>query len=323
MIKLVDPAVTLLPDTIPNLERIEFCGRTCYNSREKIAPGTAKKFFEMIVHNGHESVLEHSNLVVKTLTDEATQNMREILQETEHIMGRPHYIRNCGNSNADALYCDNIWSGNLRAWRNVVKTFTGEALLYNLFGNSTLFEDIYLCYYRTVFGKDTYWFDVPDFTKRDRGILLEEDPEHRDEHKILTFDIVCDRAIANEIVRHRALSFSQQSTRYCNYSGEIHFVRPWWMHDDDSNFPEEKRMFEAATEDAEFFYNRIVEKGNKPQFARAWLPNCLATELCATGTVRMWRDFLKLRNTSAAHPDMQIIAEKIDALMRSLNAQNV
>ena len=225
MIKLVDPAVTLLPDTMPNLERIEFCGRTCYNSREKIAPGTAKKFFEMIVHNGHESVLEHSNLVVKTLTDEATQNMREILQETEQIMGRPHYIRNCENSNVSALYCDNIWSGNLRAWRNVVKTFTGEALLYNLFGNSQLFEDIYLCYHRTVFGKDTSLFAAPDFTKRDRGILLEEDPEHRDEHKILTFDIVCDRAIANEIVRHRALSFSQQSTRYCNYSGEIHFVR--------------------------------------------------------------------------------------------------
>ena len=143
------------------------------------------------------------------------------------------------------------------------------------------------------------------------------------EHFSFSVRFVVSRAIANEIVRHRALSFSQQSTRYCNYSGEIHFVRPWWMHDDDSNFPEEKRMFEAATEDAEFFYNRIVEKGNKPQFARAWLPNCLATELCATGTVRMWRDFLKLRNTSAAHPDMQIIAEKIDVLMRSLNAQKV
>lgn len=38
-----------------------------------------------------------------------------------------------------------------------------------------------------------------------------------------TFKITCSRAIANEIVRHRKMSFSQESTRYCDYSNEKKF----------------------------------------------------------------------------------------------------
>ena len=32
----------------------------------------------------------------------------------------------------------------------------------------------------------------------------------------IMFRITCDRATANQIVRHRLVSFAQQSTRYCN-----------------------------------------------------------------------------------------------------------
>lgn len=43
--------------------------------------------------------------------------------------------------------------------------------------------------------------------------------------------IICDRAIANEFVRHRKFSFTQESSRYCNYSGskfgnEITYIQP-------------------------------------------------------------------------------------------------
>ena len=40
----------------------------------------------------------------------------------------------------------------------------------------------------------------------------------------LTVRFICDRAIANELVRHRVFSFCQESTRYVCYSGEIEFV---------------------------------------------------------------------------------------------------
>ena len=41
------------------------------------------------------------------------------------------------------------------------------------------------------------------------------------EHASITVRFIISRAIANEIVRHRIASYSQESTRYCNYGGGI------------------------------------------------------------------------------------------------------
>lgn len=51
------------------------------------------------------------------------------------------------------------------------------------------------------------------------------------EHEKITVKIICDRGVTHEIVRHRIASYSQESTRYCNYSkdkfgGELTFIKP-------------------------------------------------------------------------------------------------
>ena len=38
------------------------------------------------------------------------------------------------------------------------------------------------------------------------------------EHGLAIVRFICDRGISHEIVRHRLASYSQESTRYCNYS---------------------------------------------------------------------------------------------------------
>ena len=38
------------------------------------------------------------------------------------------------------------------------------------------------------------------------------------EHGSITVKVTCDRGVTHEIVRHRIASFSQESSRYCNYS---------------------------------------------------------------------------------------------------------
>lgn len=43
-------------------EHIERCGRVCYKSEDRITPGSANKFVNMICRNHHESVLEHASL---------------------------------------------------------------------------------------------------------------------------------------------------------------------------------------------------------------------------------------------------------------------
>ena len=38
------------------------------------------------------------------------------------------------------------------------------------------------------------------------------------EHEKISVRIICDRGVSHELVRHRIASYSQESTRYCNYS---------------------------------------------------------------------------------------------------------
>lgn len=38
------------------------------------------------------------------------------------------------------------------------------------------------------------------------------------EHEKISVKVICDRGVTHEIVRHRIASYSQESTRYCNYS---------------------------------------------------------------------------------------------------------
>lgn len=76
--KIVRPQVLKMyfPMSGPEaLERLEVIGRTAYKSEASITPGSAKKFVEMILTRGHESVIEHLSVSARVLTD------RGILQE--------------------------------------------------------------------------------------------------------------------------------------------------------------------------------------------------------------------------------------------------
>ena len=55
------------------------------------------------------------------------------------------------------------------------------------------------------------------------------------EHVSATFRITTDRGVTHEIVRHRIAAYSQESTRYCNYSPNkkgIQFILPSWAPED-------------------------------------------------------------------------------------------
>src|SRR5574344_739581 len=51
----------------------------------------------------------------------------------------------------------------------------------------------------------------------------------KDHEKRYTYKFTTNRAIANELVRHRVFSFAQESTRYCKYDEGLTFIRPNWL----------------------------------------------------------------------------------------------
>lgn len=132
------------------------------------------------------------------------------------------------------------------------------------------------------------------------------------EHVSLTFKIICDRGVTHEIVRHRLASYSQSSTRYCNYASdkfgnELTFIKPCFWNEDDENYLLWKQTMEVVEKN----YLSMIKNGAQPQQARSILPNSLQTEIFMTANLREWRHFLKLRTSKRAHPQMREVALKI------------
>lgn len=138
------------------------------------------------------------------------------------------------------------------------------------------------------------------------------------EHSSLSVKFTVDRGVSHELVRHRIASFTQESTRYVNYSldkfgSEINVI------DIENGIRLDKKMTKMdskmiaaiieewilAMEDAEKHYMRMMELGATPQIARSVLPSSTKTEIIITANYREWRSFFKLRTEGAAHPQMR------------------
>lgn len=135
------------------------------------------------------------------------------------------------------------------------------------------------------------------------------------EHASASVRFVCDRGVSHEIVRHRIASYSQESTRYCDYNGgHVEFIIPPWVDIAEGTY--EMRNFPAILADNPWFwaminaensYKALRKYGWTPEKARSVLPNSLKTELVMTANLREWRHFFKLRTAPAAHPQMREI----------------
>lgn len=159
--------------------------------------------------------------------------------------------------------------------------------------------------------------------------------------KRITVKFVCDRGVSHELVRHRTMSFMQESTRYCNYSkdkfdNEVTFIIPTWLtlntgkYDSlDKNYEiqivgdglikdyfgkDKESVFLRHCLDSEGDYFNLLNEGCTPQEARQVLPNALKTEICVTGFVDDWKHFFELRffgYTGKPHPDMHKLATEL------------
>lgn len=139
------------------------------------------------------------------------------------------------------------------------------------------------------------------------------------EHEKISVRVICDRGVSHEIVRHRIASYSQESTRYCNYAlnkfqNELTFIRPFFWNDDSEEF----RIWQDTMAMIERSYLMLIEKGASPQEARSVLPNSLKTEIIVTMNIREWRHFFRLRSATTAHPQMQEIA---GAMLKALQSR--
>lgn len=125
------------------------------------------------------------------------------------------------------------------------------------------------------------------------------------EHVSFTFHIEgISRACLAQLSRHRHISLSVRSQRYCR-EDNFQYVNP---------FPDGSygaRVFESYMEDARANYVDMVDAGVAPEDARAVLPNACCTELYMTANARALIEMSHLRMCNRAQREIRELFDKI------------
>ena len=189
-------------------------------------------------------------------------------------------------------------------------------------------EHLELCA-RTAYKSEDKITENGESAKRMIKRLIESGHESTLEHGGMTAKFIVDRGVSHEIVRHRLASYTQESTRYCNYSkdkfgNEITVIKPCFFSDcfgetlTDETLVErlgytawDEASWAEAMLECEERYFELLQCGRSPQEARSVLPNSLKTEVIMTANWREWRHFLRLRGASDAHPQIQEVARPL------------
>ena len=142
-----------------------------------------------------------------------------------------------------------------------------------------------------------------------------------------------DRGVTHELVRHRHMSFVQESTRFVRYGGkqvqELEFIKPQEMPGPELISDSLWFAFHEALSVAEREYFYLLEHGARPQEARSILPNALAATISATSNFRNWRHFFLMRTSAETHPDFRAVTipllkefqEKIPLLFQDIEPE--
>lgn len=126
------------------------------------------------------------------------------------------------------------------------------------------------------------------------------------EHSSMSVLFTCNRGISHELVRHRHTAYSQESTRYCNYSNDRFNNQVTFIHN--SHFIGNTDGYEQWLNDMEHCeheYLSLIAKGYKAEEARDVLNNAVKTKILITTNFREWRSIFNLRCDIHAHYQMR------------------
>ena len=202
----------------------------------------------------------------------------------------------------------------------LLKTFAEDLMYHNLYNMEWLkckAADNY-AYFTTNYRHWLVMIDKVDYLK---NYFTEEDNEYYP--KRYTVKLITSRIVSHEVVRHRTMSFIQESQRFCAYNkdkfnNEVTFIKPCWM--DDTLIEKVLKthplivdlkpeiLFVKNSLNSEQDYLDLLKLGYKPQQARVVLPNSTKTELYMCGFNEAYEHFFELRDNKIVDPQMYDLA---------------
>lgn len=289
--KIISPSWQILDhlDQQSLAVRIEFCGRICYKSEDKITQESALPFVAKMAEHGHNSVLEMGVATLEIRADESAI--------TELFLRQPNYLRISREKSRLLI------TGSIRAFREML-AFHPEGAIVR--AACACLNERHPYFFSTILPEGG--LAAGSFIAVRKVPLEEIDRLPADKlakHRHIAVKFIVNRAVSHEICRHRPMAILMESQRYCRYSenkfgSEVTFIKPMFWEEGS----EEYAVWRQAMQETERHYLRLLETSTA-QAARTVLPNSCKTELIVYAHLEQWRHIFKLRTSKAAEPSMR------------------
>lgn len=272
-------------------KQIEWAGRHCYKSLDKITEDSAKEFVDRMIKLGHGAMLEHGTVYLKL-----SQHFANI------VMGASDYIYE--------HYLDNKYSK-----VNVVEEM-GDKTYYVTTNMRVLVENGW---------QNDLQYQVEPTEHHEKRItakfICDRGVSHEFvRHRVFGFAQESQRycnynknKFGNEITFIKPTWLDIPTGDYTYWDGD-------WCDLDKMKIqlPSDNGIadnFLWCLKNAETQYQLLINRGLKPQEARGILPNATKTELVMTGFESDWEHFFSLRCSSKAHPDAKKLADELKEML--------
>lgn len=305
------------------LRKIELIGKVCTKQEDSIKSDSAETFCRNRLIDGHTAIFEHEYVYFNVVSI-PNRIVREFVKLSPYIRWS---------------YLGNYIGFSYRVFLDIMSNSRKMKAIYNDIYHPSEVNDLF--YNMLLLSKEFshLLFDDKDITAKleygiDASLRIASDAEilaNAPEIYNVTYKITTDRGITHEAVRHREMSFMQESTRWCNYAKgrfgykygkNISVIEPPFKNEDSLE------KFYDVVAGNEAIYQELTNDGEPAQLARSVLPTATKSDIYVSGTLDMWigehletvypkltivenKGFLPLRNHKAAHPQMIEIAKMI------------
>nr|UVX41639.1 MAG: Thymidylate synthase complementing protein [Bacteriophage sp.] len=271
-------------------KQIEWAGRHCYKSLDKITENSAKEFVDRMIKLGHGAMLEHGTIYLTI--DGEDPNLSKI-QSNPHTKVNLVPYEVLTEDNYTISYKAYITT-NLRV---LIENNLKELLCYQVDPTEHHEKRItakFIC---------------------DRGVSHEFV-----RHRVFSFAQESQRycnyskdKFNNELTFIKPTWLDIPTGDYTYWDGD-------WCDIDNMKIqlPSDNGVadnFLWCLNNAGMQYRLLINKGLKPQEARGVLPNATKTELVMTGFESDWEHFFELRCSGTAHPDARKLADELYKLI--------
>ena len=337
--RIIEPSFEILDRReMSLLQKIESAARLAYKSEEKITETSAGPMVKKLADSGHYPTLEFAQMhYFIRICDRDDDIALQVFQANlDAFLTSIFYVNKY--IQVSVVDCEIgtgvIVSGTYRAMvEALMKTciFGSDEKCFSLFTGMILMrmsEDKDIPFEMkdtkivTASEENDILYFVCNQILPDEICALITEPEEQELHLMCAVKFIVNRAVGNELVRHRPISVIQESQRFCRYSNEkfgreVTFILPnaFPIFRQALNFEdptEPSNIWIKAMEHCEKAYMDLLDQGASPQAARTVLPNSCKTEIIIFTTIAEWRWIFKLRTSDNAEPSMRQIMEPLE-----------